>query len=70
MQKFYFLNHLLILNGKFQKKWKKNGTSICKENVMGACGLNPFKSKKLSIGKTKIKHVGGHLCIIQHVKNS
>ena len=35
--------------------------------MTGVCGF--FKSKKLTIGKTKIKHAYGHLGIIQHVKN-
>ena len=43
---------------------------ICKENVLGFCGLNSLKSKNLTIGKTKTEHVDGHLDIIKHVKNS
>ena len=62
----------ILLSESFIKlKWKitkRNGTSIGKENVTEVCGLNPFKSKKVTKGKTKIEHVDSLLDIIQHVK--
>lgn len=65
-------NAKILLSESFVKlKWKilkRNGDSIDKENVTAVCGLNPFKSKKLTIGKTTVEHVDGYFDIIQHVK--
>ena len=74
-QKYEFHIHdsnsrILLSDSYVHLKWrilKKDGNSIGNDNVTAVCGLNPFKSKKLTINGTSIEHVSDDLHIIQHL---